>query len=152
VGFGGGIAVVAFPSQLVREQFTLDFFFASAARGHLTLLAYVSGTAPVTTGFVVVAKEIPTPKPYGLGFSAQVPQISTIPGASYASVESAFATLGAGDVAYFQTVRGRRALVHVQGLTVPRKCPFGGFPTRAAIEFADGAKFTVDPTISCPRG
>lgn len=151
-GFGGGVAVVALASQLVREQFTLDFFFASVERGHLTLLTYVSGTSPLTTGFVVVAKEIPTPKPYGLGFSARVPRISTTPGASYASVESAFATLGASDVAYFERVHGRRTLVHIKGLTVPRTCPSGGFPTRAAIEFTDGARSTVDPTIPCPRG
>jgi hypothetical protein len=148
-GFGGGVAVVALSSQLVHEQFTLDFFFASIARGHLTLLVYVSGTEPVTTEFVVVAKQIPTPRPYGLGFSAQVPLIST-PGASYASVESAFATLGASDVAYFERVHGRRTLVHIKGLTVPRTCPSGGFPTRAAIEFTDGTRLTVDPTIPCP--
>jgi hypothetical protein len=151
VGFGGGIAVVALAGQLVREQFTLDFFFASAAHGHLSLLAYVSGTTPVTTGFVVVAQEIPTPKPYGLGFSVRVPRVSTVPGVEYASVESAFATLGADDVAYFETVHGRRTLVHVKGLTVPRTCPVGGFPTRASVEFTNGAAFTVNPTIPCPR-
>jgi hypothetical protein len=151
-GFGGGVAVVALASQLVHEQFTLDFFFASVKRGHLTLLAYVNGVSPLPTEFVVVVKEIPTPKPYGLGFSALVPRISTTPGASYASVESAFATLGAGDVAYFERVHGRRTLVHIEGLTVPRTCPSGGFPTRAAIEFTDGEKLTVDPAIPCPRG
>jgi hypothetical protein len=152
VGFGGGVAVVAFPDQLVREPFKLDFFFGSTARGRLSLLAYVSGTTPVTTGFVVVAKEIPAPKPYGLSFSARVPRVTTVPNASYASVESAFATLGASDVAYFETVRGRRSLVHVKGLTVPRACPVGGFATRAAIAFADGSTFTVDPRIPCPHG
>jgi hypothetical protein len=151
-GFGGGVAVVTMAGQLVHEQFTLDFFFASTEPGHLTLLAYVSGIAPVTTGFVVVAKEIPTPKPYGLGFSARVPRVATTPGSSYASVESAFATLGASDVAYFERVHGRRTLVHIKGLTVPRRCPAGGFPTRAAIQFTDGTTMTVDPTISCPRG
>jgi hypothetical protein len=151
VGFGGGVALVMFAEQLVHEQFTLDFFFGSTRRGHLRLLTYVSGTSPVINGFVVMAKEIPTPKPYGLGFSAQVPSVSTVPGGSYAYVESAFATLGASDVAYFETVHGRRRLVHIKGLTVPRTCPSGGFPTYAAIEFADGATFTVNPTIPCPH-
>jgi hypothetical protein len=152
VGFGGGVAVLAFPGQLVREPFTLDFFFASSEHRRLRLLVYASGTSPVAAAFVVVAREIPAPKPYGLGFSVQVPQVSTIPGAAYASVESAFATLGASDVAYFKTVHGRRTLVHVKGLIVPRTCPFGGFPTRGTVEFADGAAFTVNPTIPCPRG
>ncbi|HEY3959694.1 MAG TPA: hypothetical protein VGL68_04190 [Solirubrobacteraceae bacterium] len=151
VGFGGGVAVLALPSQIVREPFTLDFFFASPARGRLRLLAYASGVSPVGASLVVVAKEIPAPRPYGLGFSVQVPPVLTIPGAEYASVESAFATIGASDVAYFKTVEGRRRLVHVKGLTVPRACPLGGFPTRATVEFADGAIFTVDPAIPCPR-
>lgn len=152
VGFGGGVAVLGLPGQLVREPFTLDFFFAAPNHGRLRLLAYASGVAPVSASLVVVAKEIPAPAPYGLGFSVQVPQVLSIPGAEYASVESAFASIGASDVAYFKTVDGRRALVHVKGLTVPRKCPFGGFPTRATVEFADGATFTVDPAIPCPRG
>jgi hypothetical protein len=152
VGFGGGVAVLALPGQLVREPFTLDFFFGSSERGHLSLLAYASGTSPVAAALVVVAREIPAPKPYGLGFSVQIPQVSAIPGAEYASIESAFATLGASDVAYFKSVHGRRTLVHVNGLIVPRTCPLGGFPTRGTVEFADGATFTVNPTIPCPRG
>jgi hypothetical protein len=152
VGFGGGVAVLALPSGLVREPFTLDFFFASSEHGRLRLLVYASGISPVAAALVVVAREIRAPKPYGLGFSVQVPQVSTIPGAAYASVESAFATLGAGNVAYYKTVHGRRKLVHVKGLIVPSTCPAGGFPTRGTVEFADGATFTVNPTIPCPRG
>jgi hypothetical protein len=152
VGFGGGVGVLALPSQLVREPFTLDFFFASPEHGRLRLLVYASGISPVAAALVVVAREIPVPKPYGLGFSVQVPQVSAIPGAEYISIESAFATLGASDVAYFETVHGRRTLVHVKGLIVPSTCPFGGFPTRGTVEFADGATFTVNPTITCPRG
>ncbi len=152
VGFGGGVAVLALPGELVHEPFTLDFFFAPPEHGRLRLLVYASGSSPVEVSLVVVARQVPAPKPYGLGFSIQVPQVSTIPGAVYASVESAFATLGAASVAYFKTVHGRRTLVHLKGLVVPRACPTGGFPTRGTVEFADGATFTVNPTIPCPRG
>jgi hypothetical protein len=152
VGFGGGVAEVALPGQLVRESFTLDFFFAPPEHGRLRLLAYASAVSPAAATLVVVAREIPTPKPYGLGFSAQVPQVPTIPGAEYVSIESAFATLGASNVAYFSTIHGRRTLVHIKGLIVPRTCPAGGFPTRGTVEFADGTTFTVNPTIPCPRG
>lgn len=152
VGFGGGVAVLALPGELVHEPFTLDFFFAPPEHGRLRLLVYANGISPVGVSLVVVAREVPAPKPYGLGFSVQVPQVLAIPGASYASVESAFATLGAANVAYFKTVHGRRTLVHLKGLVVPSACPAGGFPTRGTVEFADGATFTVNPTIPCPRG
>lgn len=152
VGFGGGVAVLALPRGIVREPFTLDFFFAPSVHGHLRLLAHASGSSPAAAEVVVTAKEIRAPKPYGLGFSVQVPQISTIPGAAYVSVESAFATLGSGDVAYFKTVHGHRTLVHLKGLIVPETCPAAGFPTRGTAVFADGATFTVNPTIPCPQG
>jgi hypothetical protein len=151
VGFGGGVAELDLPRQLVRESFTLDFFFASRQPKHLAFLIYASGVLPVATSLVIVAKEIPAPKPYGLGFNIQVPQVSTVPGAANASIESAFATLGASNVTYLKTVHHRRTLVHIKGLIVPKRCPTGGFPTRGSVQFADGESFTVNPTIPCPR-
>ncbi len=152
VGFGGGIGLLDLPKQVLRERYTIDFFFAPSEHGHLALLAYASAIAPIAVELVVVAKQVPAPKPYGLGFSVEIPPISTIPGAALASVESAFATFGAANVAYYETVHGKRTLVHVRGMVVPKTCPQGGFPTEGIIDFADGASLTVDPTIPCPKG
>jgi hypothetical protein len=150
-GFGGGVGVIQLPREIIHERYTLDFFFASARRGHLALLVYGSAAAPVLVELVVVAREVPAVKPYGLGFSVEIPPISTFPGASYASVESVFATLGATNVAYYETVQGKRRLVHLKGILVPRRCPRGGFPSRGIVDFADGSTLTVNPTIPCPH-
>ncbi|MFZ1155469.1 MAG: hypothetical protein WAN93_11245, partial [Solirubrobacteraceae bacterium] len=132
-------------------RYTLDFFFAPREHGHLTLLAYASGVSPVPVELVVIAREVPAPKPYGLGFSVEIPPIATLPGAPLASVESAFATFGATNVAYYEMVHGKRRLVHLTGMLVPKTCPPGGFPTEGAINFADGTSLTVNPTIPCPH-
>jgi hypothetical protein len=150
-GFGGGIGLVELPKSTIREPFTLDFFFGPSQHGHLTLLAYASAVAPVPVELVVVAREVHAPKPYGLGFSVEIPPISTLPGTSLASVESAFATFGATNVAYYENVHGKRTLVHLKGMTVPKSCPSGGFPTEGIIDFADGSMLTVNPTIPCPN-
>jgi hypothetical protein len=152
VGFGGGVGLIELPKQIVREAYTIDFFFAPREHGHLALLAYASAVAPVLVELTVVAKEVPAPKPYGLGFSVEVPPISTLPGATLASVESAFATFGSPNVAYYENVHGKRTLVHLKGVAVPRTCPRGGFPTEGILDFADGSTLTVNPTIPCPRG
>jgi hypothetical protein len=149
-GFGGGVALLALAKTIIREPYTLDFFFAPKEHGHLALLAYASAVSPVPVELVVLAKEVHGPKPYGLGFSVEVPTISTIPGAAPASVESAFATFGAANVAYYETVHGKRTLVHIKGMVVPKTCPRGGFPTEGTIDFADGTTLTVNPTIPCP--
>jgi len=88
--------------------------------------------------------------PLTLPFSVEVPPIPTLPEAADASVESAFLTFGARNVAYYQTVHGRRKLLHVRGVVVPKTCPRGGFQMQATIDFADGTSLTVDPTIPCP--
>ncbi len=151
-GFGGGVGALELPKETIHARYTLDFFFAPRDHGRLRLLIYVSTVAPVSIEFVLVAREIPAPKPYGLGFSVEVPPISTFPGAPNASVESAFVSVGGPNVAYYERVHGKRALVHVKGLTVPGRCPTGGFPTEGKADFADGSKLTVNPTIPCPHG
>jgi hypothetical protein len=115
------------------------------------LLVYASALAPIAVELVLVAKQIPAPKPYGLGFSVEVPPVSTIPGAADASIESAFVTVGGPNVAYYESVAGKRTLVHLRGLVVPKHCPNGGFLTEGTVDFADGTTLTVNPTIPCPH-
>jgi hypothetical protein len=149
-GFGGGVGVLQLPREVIRESYTLDFFFASTRPGRVALLVYASATSPVNVELVVVAHEVHAPRPYGLGFSVEVPPVSTIPGAAPASIESAFATLGAADVAYYKRIHGRRRLVRLRGLLIPHSCPAGGFPAKATIEFVDGQALTLDPIVPCP--
>lgn len=150
-GFGGGIGVLQLPTETIHAQYTLDLFFAPMESGRLKLLVYVSVVKPTGVEFVLVARQIPASKPYGLGFSVEVPPVSTFPGAADASVESAFVTVGGSNVAYFKTVHGKRKLVSLKGIIVPKRCPTGGFPTEGMVNFADGSTLTVHPTIPCPR-
>ncbi|MGA9876206.1 MAG: hypothetical protein WBQ21_10395 [Solirubrobacteraceae bacterium] len=150
-GFGGGVATFTLSQETIRESYTLDFFFAPSEHGRLTLLAYANAVSPVAVELVVVAKQVAAPRPYGLGFSVEVPPVSTLPGSPYASVESAFATFGATNVAYYETVHGKRTLVHLKGLLAPKTCPHGGFPSEGKIDFTDGSTLTVNPTIPCPQ-
>jgi hypothetical protein len=150
-GFGGGVGVLELPTETVHEPYTLDFFFAAKTRGHLQLLIYANAIAPESVELVLRARQVPAPKPYGLGFSVEVPPVSTFPGAPDASIESAFVTVGGPNVAYYETVAGRRRLVRVRGLVVPKRCPSGGFPTQGTVDFADGASLTVNSAIPCPH-
>lgn len=150
-GFGGGVGVLELPKETIHAPYTLDFFFAPEQRGRLRLLIYASALAPVGVQFVLVARQIPAPRPYGLGFSVEVPPISTFPGAPDASIESAFVTVGGANVAYYESVHGHRTLVHLRGMAVPKHCPSGGFPAEGTVDFADGATLTVNPTIPCPH-
>jgi hypothetical protein len=149
-GFGGGVALLELGKEVIHEPFTLDIFLAPSEHGHLAFLAYLIATAPASVELVLKAREIPAPKPYGFGFSVEVPPIPTIPGASDASIESAYFTFGSTNVAYYETVHGKRKLVHINGLIEPRSCPRGGFPLETIVDFADSTTTTATTTIPCP--
>jgi hypothetical protein len=151
IGFGGGMGLLELAKQVIHEPYTLDLFLGPKENGHLVVLAYVNASAPASFQIVVVAKEFHANKPYGLGFTFEVPPIPTLPEASDASIETAFLTVGDKDVAYYKQVHGKRTLVHVNGIIVPSKCPGGGFPYKALISFADGTSLTNTGAIACPH-
>ncbi|HEV3045852.1 MAG TPA: hypothetical protein VGY13_00685 [Solirubrobacteraceae bacterium] len=150
-GFGGGVGVFQLAGETIHERFALDLFFAPERPGQVAILAYLLGSSPVTIEVLLHARQIQAPAPYGLGLVAQIPPIQTLPGASPAAIESAFLTLGAPDVDYFERRHGKRSLVHIKGVIVPRTCPHGGFPIAATAGFADGGSSTVKTSIACPR-
>jgi hypothetical protein len=150
-GFGGGTGVIELAGELIHEPYTLDFFLGPREGGRNVVLAYVHAGSPAAFELVLVAREITAPEPYGIGFTVEVPPIATLPGASDASVESAFLTFGAKGVAYYRLVHGKRKLEHVRGLVVPKRCPRGGFPLKGLVDFADGTTTIAAAVIPCPR-
>jgi hypothetical protein len=150
IGFGGGVGLLELAKEVIQEPFTLDLFLGAMENGHLVVLVYVNAVSPASFQLVVVAKEFDAPKPYGPGFSAEVPPIPTLPDASNASVETAFVTIGDKNVAYYEKVHGKHRLVRVRGIVVPRTCPSGGFPYKAVVSFEDGTSLTATGAIACP--
>jgi hypothetical protein len=151
IGFGGGVGLVEIAKEFIKEPFTFDLFLAPSEQGRFVVLIYVNATDPVSLQLVLSAKEVHGPRPYGIGVTFEVPPIPTLPGAAYASVESAYLTVGSQKVAYFDEVHGHRQLVHVKGLVVPRSCPHGGFPFQVTINFLDHTSSIDKYQAPCPR-
>ncbi len=150
-GFGGGDGIYQLGGELVREKYTLDFFLSDNRPGHVALLVFLQGHSPVSVEIVFGGTVIRGPKPYGLGFSLDVPLIKVLPDASNASATSAFVTLGAHNVAYYRTVHGKRTLFHVRGIVLPKSCPHGGWPVASQFRFEDGSTVMAKRSVPCPR-
>jgi hypothetical protein len=149
-GFGRGIGLFELAKEVIKEGFTTDLFRGPNEGGHVTVLLYLNAVTPVSVQLVFKAPVLPQPKPYGLGFSFVIPPIQTLPGASDASLGSAQLTIGAPNAAYYEKVHGKRKLVHVKGLIVPKSCPTGGFPVQTRFSFEDGSTVVNKSTIRCP--
>jgi hypothetical protein len=150
-GFGGGMGAYEIAKEVIHEEYTVDFFLADNRPGHVELLIYLEGSSPVSIQIVFKAPVIQFPKPYGLGFSLEVPLIKVLPEASDASALSAFFTAGAKNVAYYKKIHGKRKLFHVKGIITPKTCPRGGWPAASEISFEDGSTVKSTVKIPCPK-
>jgi hypothetical protein len=135
-GSGGG--VVSFGTERVHETVSIQPFFAPS--GNLEF--FVDGTTPVSIEILATGHFVNSSPPFGPEFIAEVPLIESVPGALDASAEEA--TIGVG-AAYRQ---GKKTISYI---TMPKKCPQGGWPVKVELSFLGGATAEASYKIPCPR-
>jgi hypothetical protein len=59
-------------------------------------------------------------------------------------------TIG-GNLVYQKRVHGRQVSYRPQGVTLPRRCPQGGFRFSASFSFLDGTSAQAQTVVRCPR-
>jgi hypothetical protein len=134
---GSVSGVVSFGATRVHEALTLQAFFAPGGE----LAFYAEGRSPAVIEVMGKASISSGGGGFGPKFSASVPLVETVPGAPYGVVEAAKITVGAAFV---------QAGKLISYVTLPKKCPRGGFPVRAELRFLIGEPVTVDTKMPCP--
>jgi hypothetical protein len=135
---GFGVGVVSFGGERVQERGSVQPFFAPG--GNLEF--YVDGTTPVSLEVIAAYHVVNISPPFGLEFLGEMPLIETVPGALDASVEEGTIRVGA---AYRQ---GKQTISYI---TVPKRCPKGGFPVKMEMSFLGGATAEASYKMPCPR-
>jgi hypothetical protein len=151
-GTGGGMGVYELAHEIIEEEYTVEFFLENNHPGHVEILVFLAGHSPVIIEKIFKAVVVKGHKPYGLGFSLDVPLIKVLPEASDASAKTASITLGAHNRTYFAKVHGKRTLEHIKGIILPKTCPAGGWPIESEFSFEDESRVTAKKTIPCPKG
>jgi hypothetical protein len=135
---GFGVGVVSFGGERVQERASIQPFFAPG--GNLEFFA--DGTTPVSIEILTMGHVVNAAPPFGLEFFGEVPLIESVPGALDASVEEGTISLGA---AYRQ---GKQTISYI---TVPKRCPKGGFLVKVEMSFLGGATAEASYKMPCPK-
>ena len=93
--------------------------------------------------------ESPTPLLGGLAIFAGT-LVASVPGGPNVSIVSVTSTIGPAHLTYYRTVRGRRVPFSPRGVSVPERCPHGGFPFAATFGFQDASTASATTTVPCP--
>ena len=133
---GNALGEVTFGTERVPEEAELRAFFAPG--GGLNF--YVAGHSPVSLEIVSSGRYVNSGKPpYGLELITEVPAIATVPGAPLASTKTINVKVGAA------IKKGNKLLSYI---TLPKKCPRGGFPVKTEIIF--GGSFGGEREFGIP--
>jgi hypothetical protein len=142
---GSATGVVSFGETRVPETVTVEPFFAPG--GNLEF--YAAGHSPVSIEVISKGHVVNSSPPFGPTVLAEVPIVETVPGALDASVKQIDVQVGA---AY---KKGKKTVYYI---TVPKKCPKGGFPLKSVMEFGNvnnpkepGEKAEASYKAPCPK-
>jgi hypothetical protein len=135
---GFALGTVTFGSERVPETASVQLFFAPGG----SLEAFVDGTTPVSLEMLATGHFVSSSPPFGQEFIGNVPLIETVPGAPDASFEEGTISAGA---AYRQ---GNKTISYV---TLPSRCPKGGWPVKGELSFLGGATAEASYKMPCPK-
>ena len=150
MGFGNATAEISLGSDVVGEPVPITILRAPDEQGHISLLFYAVGTAPLNTSAVFPGALLPASAPFGGVVSIAVPLIPSLPEAPYVSIVHLTATLGPNGVIYYERLPGETLDYQPPGILLPPTCPRGGFPFAAQFTFVDGSHASAHTVVPCP--
>ena len=141
LGRGHALLMVHAGSQAIPEQAALLLFRGSSRGGRATLEILSRGETPLEESTISTAVVEPDGAPFGLRLNVSVPAIPTLVFEPDASFVSFSMTIG---------VPGRPRAHAAAAITVPRRCPAGGFPFSGDFTLSDHSTVRAATSVRCP--
>jgi hypothetical protein len=152
VGVGTAAFEVPFGPEILNETTYVTTLVAPGTGTHTNLLVYAEGRQPIAAS-VVFTGELHTGRldgESGTLFETTVPLVPAAPGGPDVSILRFETTFGPAHLNYYRYVHGKRVRYSPVGMTLPDRCPRGGFHFAASFAFADGTTIKQRLLIPCP--
>lgn len=150
LGYGSAVVEVPFGVGSGHEIPEVQALSGPSPNGNLVVLFYANGLNPVYAQLAFSGEVLPASGEFGSQLQTTVPLIASVPGGPDVSVVSVTSTIGPSHLTYYKRVHGRRVSFHPRGVSVPERCPRGGFPFAAEFTFLDGSSTSAQTTVPCP--
>jgi hypothetical protein len=149
VGFGTALAEVPYGPLAVHEQASVHAYRGASEAEHLTILFFVEGSTPVFASLVFPGQLLEDSNPFSGRINTQVPLVPSLPGGPNVSVVRFQSTFGPKNLVYVREANGELEDFHPRGVTIPSRCPPGGYPFAGDFSFEDNSHVTVHTSVPC---
>lgn len=151
LGYGSAVVEVPFGAGNGHEIPEIQAVAGPSPNGNLDVLFYANGLYPVYAQLAFSGEVLPDTGRFGSQINTTVPLVTSVPGGPDVSIVSVHTTIGPTGLTYYKHVHGRLVAFRPRGVSVPERCPRGGFPFAAQFGFQDGSSTTAVTTVPCPR-
>jgi hypothetical protein len=150
LGYGSALVEVPFGTGAGHEIPEVQALAGPSPKGNLVVLFYANGMSPVSAQLAFSGEVLPDTGRFGSQLETIVPPVQSVPGGPDVSILSVQTTIGPSHLTYYRQSHGRRVAFHPRGVSVPERCPVGGFPFAAQFTFQDGSSAAASTTVPCP--
>lgn len=151
---GTGVALVEVPlgrTGALGEPVNISIFMSEPIRDHTTLIFNAEGSSPLSAQIVFPGIMTGDNGRFGAQLQATIPTTPTVPEGPDAALVSLHVSLGPLGLVYFHKIHGRAQPYRPSGMTIPLRCPRGGFPVAATFHFDDGTNAAASSASPCPK-
>jgi hypothetical protein len=142
LGHGTALVEVRAGTEIVSEEVTLSAFLGPLRNLVPTVEVLGQGYTPLDERMVLTGTVLPASAPYGEELVMPIPPLPTLMFEPDASVVRFSLTVGTS---------GQRRTRNSSSVSVPRRCPVGGFPFSGEFTYADGSSGGATARLPCPR-
>jgi hypothetical protein len=150
MGEGQAIAEFLIAHRVVREVAQITAVRTTEQEGHLTMLMYLYDETAVSVQLILTGRLLPADGPFAGLLDIHVPLVQSLPGTPDVSVAEIRLGLGPESLTYSENVAGKVVHYIPEGISLPKRCPHGGFPFAVTLGFADGSHATAAQRVPCP--
>jgi hypothetical protein len=152
LGYGSAYVEVPFGTGAGHEIPEIQALSGPSPSGNLVVMFYANGLSPVYAQLAFSGEVLPATGRFGSQLVTTIPLVTSVPGGPDVSIVSVTSTIGPSHLTYYKHVHGKLVPFHPRGVSVPERCPHGGFPFAAQFTFADGSQTSAQTTVPCPPG
>jgi hypothetical protein len=150
LGYGSAFVEVPFGTDSGHEIPEIEALMGPPHDGNIVVLFYANGLAPVYAQIVFSGELLPGEGAFGGNLDTAIPEIKSVTNGPPVSIINVKSTIGPERLTYYKRVHGRKVAYKPQGISLPLKCPSGGFPFAALFTFLDGSQVTATHSVPCP--
>ena len=152
IGFGTALAEV--PAQsTIQERASVTVLLGPYDGEEETILFFIEGKWPANREIILTSHLLGIADPDGATLLTEVPSLPPVwplgPDIELTRLQS---TIGPDEITYYRRVHGRTVAFKPRGVSLPKRCPSGGFHVSAVFHWwtIDGAA-SASTRVPCPR-